>query len=363
MKANSSFALGSGKIYQEPGTMPGTLNNHRKAIVSHTAITVIRYNKQDYIESNTASVQDCCPETRYAGVTWINIEGQLDADLLTQLGQYYDLHPLALEDVINIGQRPKWEPYAENDFMVMFMLAPEEHLKAHQVSMFLGKDFVLTLQDTPNPLLQPIREHLRKRTGILREKGADYLCYTICDTLIDQLFPILEQMGEQLDVMELNLLQAPDSDIPVKIHQIKRDLLLIGRLAWAEREVVNSLQREESHLIEHETAIYLRDAYDHVAQIIDIIETYRDITTGILDSYLSSISNQTNSIMKMLTIIATVFIPLTFIVGLYGMNFNTAVSPYNMPELNMRYGYITVWIVMLLIVSGMFIAFRRKKWL
>lgn len=360
-KERSKIGLQCG--YNEPGSAPGILVDKPFDRSDKNRITLVRYSDQDYQQQVVGSLDECWKEDLKDALTWINIEGNYDAALLESLGDKLGLHRLSLEDVLNAGHRPKWESYGDYYYLIMNLFDAGRPIKSCQVNIFLGPNYVLTLEEFENGVFDPIRERLRENIGLIRKMGSGFLCYSICDALVDQLFPLVEDLGDELDDLEDRLMEYADQKIPAEIHRLKRDLLLIGKIAWAEREVVNALQRGDLRMVSAETVFYLRDCYDHVVQIIDMIETLRDITTGLLDSYLSSVSNQTNSVMKVLTIIATVFIPLTFIVGVYGMNFNPGAGPLSMPELNMTYGYVTVWGIMILIVVGMFIAFRRNKWL
>jgi magnesium transporter len=350
--------IGRNKRYHQPGTAPGTLVAWPEASADCARITLIQYTSQDYRETVVKQVHECWEQEKDGWITWINLEGLCDTTILREIGGHYHLHPLALEDVLNTGQRPKWESYPEHDFVIMHLIADKSVLEAHQVAIFLGRNFLITIEETEGQAFEMIRERLRQSVGQIRNMGSDFLCYSICDTLVDQFFPVLERVGEKLDDIEDALVASTGTQVaPIEIHRLKRELLFITKIAWAEREVINALQREESRLVHPEIAVYLRDCYDHTVQVIDMIENLRDISTGILDSYLSSISNQMNAVMKILTVIATIFIPLTFIVGIYGMNFR------NMPELHWRFGYLAVWVVMILIAGGMVIIFRNKKWI
>ncbi len=350
--------------HHPPGTSPGTLRPHEVPKGEKVTIRVISYGPDRFEEKELASVDEALAYRDAPGVTWIDVSGLHDMGVLQKLGDAFGLHPLALEDVLNTGQRPKLDDYETQQFMVM----KEIHfsgsmIEMEQVSLFLGKSYVITFQETPGDCFEPVRERLRKGKGRLRRLGADYLVYALIDSLVDQAFPILEKLGEGIEDLEEEVLHSPTRETLHAIHDVKRCLLGLRRAAWPQREVIHALQSEGSRFVQKETRVYLRDLYDHTIQIMDMIETYRDITAGMLDVYLSSLSNRMNEIMKVLTIIATIFIPLTFIVGIYGMNFNTQVSPWNMPELNWRYGYPTVLGVMLMIAVGMLIYFRRRKWL
>ncbi|MGE5450119.1 MAG: magnesium/cobalt transporter CorA [Methanomassiliicoccales archaeon] len=344
--------------YHEPGTAPGTLLAPPATAGGTCQIRVIRYGIDSFNEQIMAEIKDCCPSPATDQTTWINIEGDYYPELLEQLGAYYGLHRLSLEDTLNRGHRPKLEEYQEYLFIVLYLLEKQEQ---QQVSIFLMPKVIITMESHEYQTFDLLRQRLRSPQpgDDIRHSGVDYLAYAIADTLVDQFFPRLESYRERLDLLEEHLLDNnPARQLLADIHQLKMEMLVLGRLAWAERDVIASLERQHPQL-----AVYLRDSYDHMVQIIEMLETYRDITTGILDVYLSSVSNQMNNVMKTLTIIATIFIPLTFIVGVYGMNFDPATSPFNMPEINTRYGYPVVWALMLGIAGGMLVWFRQKKWL
>jgi len=273
------------------------------------------------------------------------------------------LHPLSLEDVLNTGQRPKFEDYEEYDFVIMKELRLEESIQAEQISLFFGKGWIITLQEAPGDPFEPVRERLRKGKGRIRKAGADYLAYALIDALVDSAFPILEKLGDRIEMLERDVVGHPTRSTVREIYSVRRELLYLRRTAWPQRDLIHMLNRDESLLIAPETRIYLRDCYDHSVQILDLIETYRELAAGMLDVYLSSNSNRLNEVMKVLTVIATIFIPLTFITSLYGMNFNTRISRWNMPELDWRYGYPIVLGLMAAIVAGLLVYFRRKKWL
>jgi magnesium transporter len=311
-----------------------------------------------------------------AAVTWIDLVGLGDADLLYRLGERFCLHPLTLEDTVNTWQRPKVESYDDYLFMVMRIqwlaggrggvdapadLAPA--LRSEQISMFLGPDWVVTVQEVDCDALDPVRERVSTGRGRIRRLGADYLAYAIIDALVDSDFPVLELYGDRLEELEEHLLESPAPTALSRLHELKKDLLQLRRNAWPQREVLNALARSETSLIGAETKVFLRDAYDHSVQILDIIETYRDIANGLADLYLSSVSNRTNEVMRVLTVISSIFIPLTFIAGLYGMNFDPSSSPFNMPELHWFWGYPAVICVMVGIGGGLALFFKKKGWL
>ncbi len=344
------------KHHTTPGTAPGTLVPPKGAVVPKT-MHVIRYGADSLEEADVSSVDELARLRDGKGVVWVNVDGLGDVELLGKLGQLFGLHPLALEDVVSVQQRPKVDEFEGNLYLVVRMLHYEADLCTEQVSLFLGKDFVLTFQEDVGDCLDPIRERLRKETGQLRCRGADYLMYAIVDALIDHHFPVLERLGEVADALEDDVLSDPQPQVMARVREVKRNLLAIRRSAWPLREAVNSLLRSESRLIGKTARLYLRDCYDHTVRIMDIVETHRELVGDLTDIYLSSMSNKMNQVMKVLTVIATIFMPLTFLAGVYGMNF------HYLPEIHWRWGYLTFWIVIAIITLVMLWLFRRKGWL
>lgn len=337
------------------GAPPGTLVANAQA--PKPRITFFAYNKDDYIEQEIKDLDQLPLGDDRWSVLWLNVDGLGDAELIGRMGRLFSLHRLALEDVLNVNQRPKVERYPEHLFMVTRMPTLAESLQTEQLSIFLGPKFVITLQERVGDCLDTVRDRIRRKTGRVRLAGADYLAYAIMDAVTDHCFPLLEEFGERVERLEGTVLDHPEPEVVSEIHGIKRDLLTFRRFVWPLREAFNWLVREEDSLIQEETRIYLRDCYDHVTQIIDMLETHRELCSGLMDGYMSSMSNRMNEVMKVLTIIATIFIPITFIAGIYGMNFE------NMPELKWRWGYWAALGVMLAVVGGMLVYFRRKRWL
>jgi magnesium transporter len=345
-----------------PGAPPGMLVTDPSA--PQPVMTVLAYSPQDFVEQGVSDPQQIREFLGKWSVVWINVEGIGDAGTVTKLGELFGLHRLALEDVLHTHQRPKVEQYGDHLFIVTRMARIGEPLETEQLSLFLGKNFVLTFQEgVPGDCLGPIRERIRKKGGRIRDAGLDYLAYALLDAVVDAYFPILEQYGERLGDLEDEIVGKSLPDTIARIHAIKRDLLTLRRAIWPQRETLGALLREETPRISSETRIYMRDCYDHVTQIIDLVETYRELGADLTDIYLSSVSNRTNEIMRVLTVITTIFIPLTFIVGIYGMNFNTGISPWNMPELNWYWGYPLVLLLMLSVAVGQLAFFRRRGWL
>ena len=278
-----------------------------------------------------------------------------------QLGERFGLHPLVVEDILNTDQRPKLEDYGEYLFVVLKSLyhskIESDEPEIEQISLVLGPNYVLSFQERAGDEFEPVRERIRSDKGRVRKMGADYLAYSLIDLIVDTYFIVLEKLGERMEILEEELVLNPTTETLQAIHQLKREMVFLRKSTWPLREVIGALERGESPLIQDSTSIYLRDVYDHTIQVIDAVETYRDILSGMLDIYLSSISNRMNEVMKVLTIIATVFIPLTFIAGVYGMNFQ------HMPELAWPWAYPLVWAVMITIAAVMVVYFQRKRWL
>lgn len=359
--ARSGHRMKVGKRYHKPGTAPGTLRAPEKRI-DQVRVTVIDYGPDHFEEKTVSRVEEVFRYRDSPSVTWINVEGLHDVALVESIGRHFGFHSLALEDVLNCGQRPKLEDYGQYHFLIMKSLLPGDTLNTEQISFFLAGNYVITFQEVPGDSFEAVRERIRRGRGLMRKSGADYLVYALIDALIDEFFPVLERYGEQIEALETELLTRPSQRTIQEVHRVKRELLLLRRTAWPERDVISAIQREESDVIQRETQVFLRDCYDHTIQIIDMIETYRDLAAGMLDIYLSSVSNRMNEIMKVLTIISTIFIPLNFIAGVYGMNFHTN-HPMNMPELDWPWGYPYALGMMALVAVVLVIYFQRKGWL
>lgn len=351
-----------GKSYHPPGTAPGTLDDRKRGAIE---IRLVDYDGEDYVERTLEHAEDCTPYLDRISRTWIQVNGRPDADTLRSLGRLFDLHELALEDVLNTGQRPKLDIFGDQLFVVLAMPVHRDgSVVSEQVSIFAGPDYLVCFSTTDTDPFEPLRKRMRPpSTSRLRSQGIDYLLYGIVDFVIDAAFPVLEEFGVEIEQLEEVLLAAPGRDAIARIHHIRRELLLLRRMLWPQRELVSRLQRDEIELISDSTMPFLRDCYDHCVQIIDLLESFREMSASLLEVYLSSISNRTNEVMRVLTIISTIFIPLTFIVGVYGMNFDTERSPWGMPELGWYYGYPLVWGVMILIALTLMWFFRRKHWL
>jgi magnesium transporter len=346
------------KSSQKAGQPPGTLVHIGPQRVEKARVTVMDYDESRFVEKEVANVEECFPFRDSPTVTWINVEGLHEIDLIERLGAHYKLHPLILEDILNTAERPKLEDYGDYLFLVLKVFVrngqPEE--KMHQVSLVLGPNVVITFQEKETGVFDGLRDRLRKGKGRLRKNGADYLAYAVLDGIVDSFFGVLEKLGEEIEVVEDELVADPKREILRRIHGLKTEMIHLRKSAWPLREVISGLERLDTPLIKPTTDVYLRDVYDHIVQIIDTMETSRDILSGMLETYLSSVSNRMNEVMKVLTIIATIFIPLTFIVGVYGMNFKF------MPELEWRWGYFLIWGIIAAVGGTMVVYFKRKKW-
>ncbi len=350
--------------FHEPGSPPGTLVIDEDSTIPN--IFLIDFNADNAVGVQLATPEECTPYLDSHSVSWVDVQGLGSEDVLQRLGQVFNLHPLVLEDVVNVPQRPKVEEYADQQVIIaqMVSLKPDgKGFVSEQVSFVLGRNYVLTVQEEPEfDTFEPVRQRIHNDKGSIRKQGADYLAYALLDTVIDGFFPVLENYGERLEELEEEVIEEPNQKTLDKIHKIKRELLLLRRAIWPQRDAINSLIRDGSDLISPPIYIYLRDCYDHAVQIIDMVETYRELASNLMDVYLSSVSNRMNEVMKVLTVISTIFIPLTFIAGVYGMNFDTDLAG-NMPELKIPYAYVYCWIVMLAIAMSLLFYFWRRGWL
>lgn len=352
------------KHYHNPGTAPGTLvapAEKQRPVNLH----LIDYSEDHVEEVSLANAADCRDYLDRETRTWVQVNGQADPETLRNLGDLFDLHDLALEDVLNSGQRPKVEIYDDQLFIIAAMpFYDGETLDIVQVSLFVGRDYLICLCPLEEDPFEPVRKRMRQPNNRrFASRGIDYLLYALLDLITDSGFPVLEQFGYQLEEMETALLENPSHKILADIHGLKRELLLLRRVLWPQRELLTSLMRTEDQLITGDTQIYFRDCHDHAVQIIELLESFREMATSMVDIYLSSISQRTNETMRVLTIIATIFIPLTFVVGVYGMNFENSDSPWAMPELGWYFGYPLIWGVMIAIAAGLIWFFKRRGWM
>ena len=345
---------------KKPGSPPGTLVYVGERKIEKVRIRYIDYDEQELREKEATNIEECFPFRVTPTVTWINIDGLHEVEIMEKLGKQFGFHALVLEDILNTEQRPKYEDLDKYIFVVLKMIHYSEEIQgieSEQISLILGENFVVTFQERVGDVFEVIRERIRNSKGRVRKMGSDYLAYALMDAIVDSYFSILEKLGEKIESMEEDLVSDPTESTLQQIHAMKREMILLRKSVWPLREVISGVQRSESAIIHEPTEIYFRDVYDHTIQIIDTIESFRDMVSGMLDIYMSSISNKMNAVMKVLTIIATIFIPLTFVAGIYGMNFE------HMPELKWKWAYAGVWVVMAVITITMLTYFRRKKWL
>ncbi|MDH5548040.1 MAG: magnesium/cobalt transporter CorA [Gammaproteobacteria bacterium] len=353
------------KTYHPPGTAPGTLISHDQAKAGVARIHLIDYTSDHFEEKLLEVPAQCHPYLESNTVTWIHLQGAVHADTIRNIGNVFELHPLAMEDVLNSGQRPKIEAYEDLLFVIMAMpLVIIDKIAIQQVSLFLGSNFVISFHEGEDDPFELLRQRMRKPGNRIQQQGADFLLYCILDLIIDHGFPLLEKYGEEIQDVEDTLLAAAGKPSTLnEIHRVRRELMLLRRSLWPQREVISGLLHGESKLIQAGSFIYLRDCYDHTIQIMDLIENYRDMASSMIDVYLSSVSYRLNEIMRVLTVIATIFMPLSFLASLYGMNFTHPTSPWAMPELHWYYGYPLILGGMILAVVGMLVYFRRRHWL
>ncbi|MGE5430841.1 MAG: magnesium/cobalt transporter CorA [Syntrophomonadaceae bacterium] len=345
------------------GQFPGSLIYMGDRTGNGININVAQYDRENYSERKNETPREIKPAGQ--GSLWINIDGIHIPETVGAIGDKFGIHPLTQEDIMNTAHRPKAEDNGSYIFVVIKMLDLESGtgtLKTEQLSLIIGKNYVISFQENATDEFEAVRGNLRENKGKIRELGPDYLAYRILDVVLDNYFSVLEKIGDKIESIEDELVENPTRQTLEKIYKLKGEMIIIRRAVWPLREVISSLEKIETELIAKSTQPYLRDLYDHIVQLIDTNENYREMTAGLMDIYLSSVSNKLNEIMKVLTIISTFFIPLNFIAGLYGMNFNTNISKYNMPELNFYLGYPMALSIMLLVVIGLFIYFRRKKW-
>ncbi|MFH1672967.1 MAG: magnesium/cobalt transporter CorA [Pseudomonadota bacterium] len=348
------------KTSKKIGLPPGTPVYIGEKKDERVRMSLVDYDEAHFQEKELTNIEESFPLKETPTVTWINIDGIHQPEIIETIGKHFDIHPLIIEDIVHTGQRPKMQDLEDHLFVVLKMLSYNEatnEIETEQVSIILGPHFVISFQEREGDIFNALRERMRNGKGRVRKKGPDYLAYCIMDAIIDHYFIILEKLGERIEDIQDALITNPIPETLHEIQKLKREMIFLRKSVWPLREVISALERGESSLISESTGIYFRDVYDHTIQVIDTVETLRDLLSGMLDIYLSSISNKMNEVMKVLTIIATIFIPLTFIAGVYGMNFKY------MPELEWRWGYFGVWLVMVVIVGGLAVYFRKKKWL
>lgn len=342
------------------GLSPGTPVFIGERKQARTQMAVLRYDEDGVYEKSDATLSDCMMPLDATGVTWINVFGIHDVDFIGALGEQFGIHPLTLEDIVNTTQRPKTEEFENYLFFVLKMMNYNEthnEIEIETVSMVLGQGYVISFQERAGDAFATVGERIRAGKGRIRRLNADYLAYSLMDAVVDAYFVVLEHIGDHIELIEDEIVSAPVPAHMHEIHHLKREILYLRKSVWPLREEISALLKTESSLIDAGTRVYLRDIYDHTIRVIDMVETNRDILASMHDTYLTSVSNRMNEVMKVLTIIATIFIPLTFIVGVYGMNFE------DMPELHWRWGYFAVWVFMAAVTGGMIFYFKKKRWL
>lgn len=338
---------------------PGTMIFIGEQQVDKARIDIIQYDTAMLKEMSDVTPEQCRDSSTAPGVTWINVNGIHNIGLIESLGKYFDLHPLTLEDIVNTIQRPKVEEFPNYVYAVLKMMAFDEstnRFDIEHVSLILGENYVISFQEHEGDVFDYVRERIRNAKGRIRSLKADFLAYALMDAAVDHYFLAVERIGDRIEDMDDHILTHPKPEDIQEVHKMKREILSFRKAVWPLREEVGALEKSETSLIRPETKVFLRDLYDHIIQIIDMLETFRDILGGIHDTYLSSVSNRMNEIMKVLTIISTIFIPMTFIAGVYGMNFE------HMPELKWPFGYYLIWGIMLAIAVSLIFFFKRRKW-
>jgi magnesium transporter len=345
---------------KKAGAAPGTLVHIGTKRTDRARITVIDYDAGSLSEKEVDAIEASFAFKDTSTCTWINVDGVHDVDLIQKMGDRFSIHPLTIEDIVNTGQRSKSEEFEAYVYFVLKMLhydTGKEEIRSEQVSLILGPHYLISLQELEGDVFAPVRERIRKGKGRIRKRGCDYLAYALIDAVVDHYFLILEKIGEKIETLEEELLDDPGPETMQTIHEMKRELIYMRKQVWPMRELVNRIVKEEFGLVQESSTMFFNDVYDHAIQVIDTIDSYRDVLSGMLDLYLSTVSSRMNEVMKVLTIIATIFIPITFVAGIYGMNFKF------MPELEWRWGYAMVWVIIAVVVVVMLGFFRRKKWI
>jgi len=348
------------KALKKVGSSPGTLVHVGERKLDKVRLSVMHYTADSLVERTLDGVEEGLDLFKKGATTWINIDGTHDVALMEEIGRRQGIHPLTLEDVLNTTQRPKSEVFDDYLFVVLKMLrydTDEKSIASEQVSLILGENILISFQEAAGDVFEPVRERIRKGKGRIRGAGCDYLAYALIDAIVDHYFVILDHVGRRLEEMEESIDDHPDAGLLDEIHAVRRELIYLRKQVWPLRDIISLLLKEESSFFSDTTRLFIRDVYDHTIQTIDTIESFRDILSGLQDLYLSIISNRMNEVMKVLTVIATIFIPVTFVAGIYGMNFQ------HMPELGWRWGYPLFWIVTIVIVAGMLFFFRKRRWL
>ncbi|MGD8461571.1 MAG: magnesium/cobalt transporter CorA [Desulfobacterales bacterium] len=357
IKKTSKFVK---RLSKKAGMSPGTLVHVGEKKIDKVQIRLTNYDQDRFEEKELNRIEDSFIYRDTPLVSWINIDGLHEIELIEKIGTHFSIHPLILEDIVNTGQRPKVEDFDDYIYLVFKMLKFDEktnHIASEQVSFILGSHYLISFQEAEGDVFNFVRERIRKRRGRIRKSGPDYLAYALIDAVVDHYFFILEKVGEKIEQIEEKVQSDPAMEILQNIHDLKREIIYFRKQVWPVREVLSALHKTESDLVQDANKVFISDVYDHTIQVIDTIESFRDIISGMMDLYLSTVSNRMNEVMKVLTIMATIFIPLTFVAGIYGMNFKF------MPELEWKWSYPVLWVLLVIIFFGMIYNFKRKKWL
>ena len=357
IKKSSKFIKRSSK---KAGMSPGSLVHVGEQKIDKARISAMNYDQNRLEEKELKRIEESFAYKDTAPVTWINIDGLHDVELIEKVGTHFGIHPLTLEDIVNTGQRPKVEDFEDYIYLVFKMLKFDDttgHIASEQVSLILGPHYLISFQEAEGDVFNFVRERIRKGRVRIRKSGPDYLAYALIDAIVDHYFLILEKIGEKIELFEDRVHEEPTPEVLQNIHVLKREIIYFRKQVWPMREVLNVWQKTESPLMQEAHKVFISDVYDHTIQVIDTIESFRDIIGGMMDLYLSTLSNRMNEVMKVLTIMATIFIPLTFVAGIYGMNFKF------MPELEWKWSYPVLWILLVVIFVSMLFYFKRKKWL
>lgn len=347
------------KLTSKTGAAPGTLVHIGEKRVEQVRIDVIRYDADGLEEFHTEAAEKAIALCDHEKSTWLNINGLHDTELISRVGSHFHIHPLTLEDILHTAQRPKMETFDTYLYIVLSMLSYDvdaDRVRPEQVSLLLTQDTLISFQESEGDVFDPVRQRLRLSRGRIRKAGTDYLAYALVDAVVDHYFIVLERIGSDIERIEEIILAMPEHEALQDLYGLKREIVYLRKQVWPLRELVNAMTRQDSDFIQTDTLLFLRDVHDHTVQVIETIESFRDLLASLLDLYLSISSNKMNEVMKVLTIIATIFIPISFIAGVYGMNFK------NMPELNWPFGYALAWGIMATVAIGLVIFFKHKKW-
>ncbi|MDP3556643.1 MAG: magnesium/cobalt transporter CorA [Bacteroidota bacterium] len=340
------------------GSPPGTMFYNGEEKDQRVKITLIEFNETEYFEDNFYDLSDCLTHVKDNMVKWINVEGVHNIELIEKFGKLYNLHPLTLEDIVHIDQRSKFEDYDHYVITILKMIMYDTEVHSEQLSLVLVENTLISFQEPDSgDAFDIIRARLRQNKGRIRKLNSDYLFYALLDAVVDCYFDAIEKIGDKVEKIEEEIINEPRRESLIELYKLKREVIYLRKQVWPLRDMISNLLRSETSFITSSTQLFFRDLQDHSTRIIDTVETYRDLLSGIMDIYLSTNSNKMNEVMKVLTIISSIFIPITFIVGVYGMNFDI------MPELRSPYGYAIVWSVMLILIIGQIIYFKKKKWM